>query len=100
MSMHWRTRHPSTAHFEQLFEYGHLMPGLPQDTKAAVAELAHSMVGALSDGPELSAGLRKLKEASDCFVAQAVIDAQAYEAVERERADLLGADQDLGMGHP
>ncbi|EOD66893.1 hypothetical protein [Amycolatopsis vancoresmycina] len=44
----WRDRHPGTQHFGGLFAYG----------------------------PELTAGLRKLVEAKDCFVRVAVAKAE------------------------
>lgn len=66
-------RHPGTVHLLNLFEHGHLPPHL-----ALISEkfevLAHDLVIHLHDGPELSAGLRKLVEAKDCAVRQAVID--------------------------
>lgn len=70
-------RHPSVAHFEPLFEYDHLPVGKIRDTSAVVAALADDMVRNLSDGPELSAGLRKLLEAKDCFVRAAVLERKA-----------------------
>jgi hypothetical protein len=71
----WEGRHPSTQHFERLFEYGHLRGEL-QEVSRECAELATSMVRRLPDGPELSAGLRKLLEGKDCFVrAQLLSDA-------------------------
>ncbi len=54
------------------FEYKHLRPGILQDTSAACAELAHAMEALLPDGPEKSAGMRKLLEAKDCFVRAAL----------------------------
>jgi hypothetical protein len=68
----WHGRHPSTAHFERLFAWSHLPPGL-RETSQAAAVLAGHMVAALPDGPELPAGLRKLLEAKDCFVRAAVL---------------------------
>ena len=66
-------RHPGTAHFGPLFEYAHLPEGALRDTSAECAKLAESMVELLPDGPELSAGLRKLLEAKDCFVRTALL---------------------------
>ncbi|WP_246007647.1 hypothetical protein [Gordonia oryzae] len=43
-------------------------------------DLAHDLAEVLNDGPELSAGLRKLLEAKDCCVRQAVMDAQPKES--------------------
>jgi hypothetical protein len=68
MMLETRDRHPSTQHIAQFFEYEHLPEGAPQRTSAACAGLAQRMVDDLPDGPELTAGLRKLLEAKDCFV--------------------------------
>ena len=69
-------RHPGTAHLLSLFEYEHLPPHLQVISKPLHTQ-AHHLSALLQDGPELSAGLRKLLEAKDCFVRQAVIDARA-----------------------
>jgi hypothetical protein len=53
------------------FEYGHLPDGL-KNISADVYELAVKMEETLPDGPEKSAGLRKLLEAKDCFVRAAL----------------------------
>lgn len=66
-------RHPGTLHLLDLFEYRHLPPHLAV-ISAKFEVLACDLVIRLSDGPELSAGLRKLVEAKDCAVRQAVID--------------------------
>jgi hypothetical protein len=67
--------HPATQHLIDLFEFGHLPPHL-QDVSRRLADVAAFMTGALGEGPELTTGLRKLLEAKDCFVRQAVIDAR------------------------
>ena len=64
-------RHPSTTHFEPLFAYDHLPPHLQAVSKPC-HDLAEQMIDALPDGPELTAGLRKLLEAKDCYVRVAV----------------------------
>lgn len=64
-------RHPGTRHFGPLFTYEHL-PAHLQEISRPCHDLAEDMVDALPDGPELSAGLRKLLEAKDCFVRAAV----------------------------
>lgn len=61
-------RHPGTAHFAPLFAYEHLREGPMREVSRACAAFADDMVSCLPDGPELSAGLRKLLEAKDCFV--------------------------------
>lgn len=64
-------RHPSTTHLLRYFEYDHL-PERLQEFSAPFAELANESVAHLPDGPELTAGLRKLLEAKDCIVRAAV----------------------------
>lgn len=71
-------RHPATEHLLSLFAYEHLPPHLREVSKPC-AVLAYDMagtLGTLEDGPELTTGLRKLLEAKDCFVRQAVIDSR------------------------
>lgn len=63
----YETRHPSTVALLRWFEFDHL-PGKLGLTSEACHGLAHEMVRCLPDGPELTAGLRKLLEAKDCFV--------------------------------
>lgn len=67
-------RHPSTQQLMRHFSYSHLPPHL-QAISAPVCHLAGNMVTSLPDGPELTAGLRKLLEAKDCFV-RAAVDAE------------------------
>lgn len=49
------------------FEYEHL-PDFLQKVSGPVCDLAEYFDRELPDGPEKSAGLRKLLEAKDCFV--------------------------------
>jgi len=56
---------PSTT--IKYFSYEHLPPKL-QEVSKPMAELAKLMEEMLPDGPEKSAGMRKLLEAKDCFV--------------------------------
>jgi hypothetical protein len=49
------------------FAYSHLPENLQQVSKP-LGELAAALEATLPDGPEKSAGLRKLLEAKDCFV--------------------------------
>ena len=69
-------RHPGTQHFKELFNYEHLRMPAFRIISAECASLAQQMINELEDGPELSAGLRKLLEAKDCFVRQMVIDSE------------------------
>lgn len=66
-------RHPSTQAIARWFEYGHLTEPL-QPIARACADTADAMITRLGDGPELTAGLRKLLEAKDCFVRQHIAD--------------------------
>lgn len=58
--------HPNTQALLDQFSYEHLAPDLQEISKPC-HELAHAMA-AILEGPELTAGLRKLREAKDCFV--------------------------------
>lgn len=72
----WENRHPSVRHFEPLFQSDHLPEHL-RVISVMFQHLALAMLDHLSDGPELSTALRKLVEAKDCAVRQAVIDGKA-----------------------
>ena len=56
---------PSTT--IKYFAYDHLPPAL-QEVSKPIGELAKMLEEKLPDGPEKSAGMRKLLEAKDCFV--------------------------------
>lgn len=56
---------PSTT--IKYFTYEHL-PLKLQEISKPISDLAHAMEDTLPDGPEKSAGMRKLLEAKDCFV--------------------------------
>lgn len=73
------SHHPSVQHVLDLFTYEHLPPHL-QEVSRPISELAHSLADTLSSGPELTIGLRKLLEAKDALVRQAVLDAKAVQA--------------------
>ena len=62
--------HPSTEAILKFFEYEHL-PAHLQIISRPFNELAYEMADRL-DWPELTAGLRKLLEAKDCFVRAAL----------------------------
>ncbi len=55
------------------FAFKHL-PDKLQAVSKPLGELAEHMEASLPDGPEKSAGMRKLLEAKDCFV-RAALDA-------------------------
>lgn len=64
-------RHPGTVSLAKYFDYAHLPDDLQAVSKPC-HDLAEQMIDALPDGTELTAGLRKLLEAKDCFVRAAV----------------------------
>jgi hypothetical protein len=63
----FKDRHPSTTNILRYFTWSHL-PRRLQLISEPAGLLALNMVDQLPDGPELTAGLRKLLEAKDCFV--------------------------------
>jgi hypothetical protein len=64
-------RHPATMGLLRFFAYRHLPEPL-QAVASGCWELAHRQVEQLPDGPELTAGLRHLMEAKDCFLRAAL----------------------------
>ena len=64
-------RHPSVEQVARWFNTDHHLEDLRR-VSDPVAELADKVMAELPDGPELTAGLRKLLEAKDCFVRAAV----------------------------
>ena len=62
--------HPGVSHILQFFKADHLPPHLAEICMEC-NQLANSVAGK-GDGPELTAGLRKLLEAKDCFVRSAL----------------------------
>jgi hypothetical protein len=67
-----KDRSEETQQSLKWFNYGHLPEGKPRSVSAQCAGLAISMIQSLPDGSELTTGLRKLREAKDCFVFLAV----------------------------
>ena len=65
-------RHPSTEHLLHYFTSSHLPAGPLRDVSGQMGTVARDMAAQLPDGPELTAGLRKLLEAKDCFVRAAL----------------------------
>ena len=69
----WSDRHLSTQHTAQFFSFSHLPAGPMREVSMECANFADVIIDAIPDGPELSAGLRKLLEAKDCFVRAALL---------------------------
>lgn len=70
-------RHPSVDAVTRFFEYDHLPEPL-RSISACCSDLKDDMLDSLDDDPELTAGLRKLLEAKDCFVRAAVAQENRY----------------------
>lgn len=67
------SRHPATQQVGQwLVPNPNLPEGRPATVSALCAVLADGVIDLVPDGPELTAGLRKLLEAKDCFVRAAI----------------------------
>ena len=69
---HLPGRHPGTRQIARWFTYSHLINSEAYKISRECHELADVMIGELPDGPELTAGLRKLLEAKDAFVRAAL----------------------------
>ena len=67
-----KDRHPGVVSIARYFDYGHIPEGPLRVTSMWCCGLAQDMIDRLPDGPELTAGLRKLLEAKDCFVRAAL----------------------------
>jgi hypothetical protein len=70
----YHDRHPSTRDLILWLFPNPRLEGLALDIAQIVWVSAQSLVDLLEDGPELSAGLRKLLEAKDCLVRQGLKD--------------------------
>jgi hypothetical protein len=68
------TRHHSVQHLVDLLDPNPNLPAPLKHIAELCANLRDHVLADLDDGIELSAGLRKLLEAKDCFVRQALID--------------------------
>lgn len=61
-------RHPSTDHMLRQLRPNENLPAEQLTIAEMFWGVGVAMVGRLGDSPELTAGLRKLLEAKDCFV--------------------------------
>lgn len=68
-------RHPSTVQIFRFFAYDHL-PAHLQPVSKPFHDLALDMIERLPDDPELVVALRKLREAKDCAVGLAAVQAR------------------------
>lgn len=70
----YSNRHASTQHLMKWLVPNPRLNGIALDVAQVVWQAAQDLVTILDDGQELSAGLRKLREAKDCFVIQGLED--------------------------
>jgi len=70
-------RHPATREVAQFFSFDHLPVGAPRDASEVCTATAVYMLTTVDDCPELTAGLRKLLEAKDCFVRATIVNRKA-----------------------
>jgi hypothetical protein len=68
-------RHPATRQAMLRLTPNPQLDGPAADVSRLFWEAAKDLVAVLKDGPELSDGLRKLWEAKNCLVLQALLDA-------------------------
>lgn len=69
-----KSRHPATQHLVMLLDPNPSLSGNMGEVAYLAAKLRDDVLGVLpADGPELTAGLRKLLEAKDCFVRHALV---------------------------
>jgi hypothetical protein len=73
-------RHPGVRQLVRWLEPNPRLPDLARRQAEAIEEAAARVLEYLGDGPELTAGLRHLLEAKDCFVRQALADQEATAA--------------------
>lgn len=67
-------RHPGTVQIARWLVPNPRLDGIAADIARLFWGLAEDLTGILEDGPELTTGLRKLVEAKDCCVRQALTD--------------------------
>lgn len=72
MTINTTGRHTSTVHIARFFDFDHLTRDDLRGISQMCAILAEEVIDQVEDGPELTAGLRKLLEAKDCFVRAAL----------------------------
>lgn len=73
-------RHRAVQEFRDMFEFGHLDPGLPREVSATFHDHAQQLIDLLPDAPPLTRALHRLWESKNEAVFLAVRTA-------REQAD-------------
>ena len=66
-------KHPANQNIMQWFHVGdHLPEGLPRQVMVTLKLAAETLNREVPDGPEKTAGLRKLLEAKDCMIRASI----------------------------
>ena len=73
----YRRRHTATQHAMKWLMPNPRLNGHAYDVAYLIWETAVNLATILEDGPELTTGLRKLREAKDCLVIQGLEDKEA-----------------------
>lgn len=73
-------RHEATRHLMATLQPNPRLDGVAAAIAMDTWNFAVRMCELLADGPELTAGLRKLREAKDCLVIQGLIDSAVIAA--------------------
>lgn len=85
-------RHPGVRQLVRWLEPNPRLPDLARRQAEAIEEAAGRVLEYLGDGPELTAGLRHLLEAKDCFVRQALVDQFVRQALVDQEATAAGIE--------
>lgn len=67
-------RHPGTVSLLRTLQPNPNLPADLHELAAAACELGEAWASAVGDGPELTTALRRLREAKDCVIVQALLD--------------------------
>ena len=76
-----RDRHQSTQNLMATLQPNPRLEGVAASIALRTWSFAVAMSELLADGPELSAGLRKLREAKDCLIIQSLTDSGTIASV-------------------
>lgn len=87
-AMDFSNRHQSVQHLLRLLEPNPRLDGIAADVSVEFQATAHSITSLCQDGPELMVALRKLLEAKDCAVRQALLDSGALGDTGKEGSNL------------
>lgn len=88
-------RHESTRHMMRTLRPNPALDGIAMDVAMIAWNAGCDLVTVLRDGPELSAGLRLLRQAKDCLVIQGLLDSGAITGTGSANTTRLAAPGEL-----